>query len=168
MAHLITSDDYRFGRSHGERAGVRTRGALRRVSGFLKNMIEAIADSKMRRIERELELRGFQLRSTQQRLGGAQSWPSHSRGLIGHAARPLAAAQSRGGSHAPISADHHPLLVPCFGRPPAPSGRFMRSSWEGPVRKIPSGRPLYARSRTEMAGEATDAWARVARLNARR
>ena len=39
--------------------GVRTRGALRRVSGFLKNMIEAIADSKMRRIERELELRGF-------------------------------------------------------------------------------------------------------------
>ena len=59
MAHLITSDDYRFGRSHGKRAGVRTRGALRRVSGFLKNMIEAIADSKMRRIERELELRGF-------------------------------------------------------------------------------------------------------------
>ena len=35
------------------------RSALRRVNGFLKNMIEAIADSKMRRIERELELRGF-------------------------------------------------------------------------------------------------------------
>ena len=31
----------------------------RRVNGFLKNMIEAIADSKMRRIERELELRGY-------------------------------------------------------------------------------------------------------------
>jgi hypothetical protein len=58
MAH-ITSDDYRFGQTHGKRAGVRTRGALRRVSGFLKNMIEAIADSKMRRVERELELRGY-------------------------------------------------------------------------------------------------------------
>jgi hypothetical protein len=54
MAHLITSDDYRFGRTHGKRVSV---GA--RVNGFLKNMIEAIADSKMRRIERELALRGY-------------------------------------------------------------------------------------------------------------
>ena len=54
MAHLITSDDYRFGRTHGKRVSVRAR-----VNGFLKNMIEAIADSKMRRIERELELRGY-------------------------------------------------------------------------------------------------------------
>jgi len=59
MAHLITSNDYRFGRTHDKRAGVRARGALGRVNGFLKNMIEAIADSKMRRIERELELRGY-------------------------------------------------------------------------------------------------------------
>jgi len=32
---------------------------LGRVNGFLKSLIEAIADSKMRRIERELELRGY-------------------------------------------------------------------------------------------------------------
>jgi hypothetical protein len=54
MAHLITSDDYRFGRTHGKRVSVRAR-----VNGFLKNMIEAIADSTMRRIERELALRGY-------------------------------------------------------------------------------------------------------------
>ena len=59
MAHLITSDDYRFGRTRDKRVGVRAHGALGRVNGFLKNMIEAIADSKMRRIERELELRGY-------------------------------------------------------------------------------------------------------------
>lgn len=57
MAHLITSNDYRFGRTPDKR--VSARGALGRVNGFLKNMIEAIADSKMRRIERELELRGY-------------------------------------------------------------------------------------------------------------
>ena len=44
MAHLITSDDYRFGRTHDKRVSVRARGALGRVNGFLKNMIEAIAD----------------------------------------------------------------------------------------------------------------------------
>ena len=60
MAHLITSDDYRFGRrSHHKRISVRVRGVLGRVNGFLKNTVEAIADSKMRRIERELELRGY-------------------------------------------------------------------------------------------------------------
>jgi hypothetical protein len=55
MADFITSTDYRFARTHDKRA----RGALGRVNGFLKNMIQAIADSKMRRIERELELRGY-------------------------------------------------------------------------------------------------------------
>jgi hypothetical protein len=86
MAHLITSDDdkfrdfsyddgyraylitrrdapseYRFGRTQGKRVRVRARSALRRVNGFLKNMIEAIANSKLRRMERELELRGIRL-----------------------------------------------------------------------------------------------------------
>ncbi|MBR1245626.1 hypothetical protein JQ609_01640 [Bradyrhizobium sp. AUGA SZCCT0169] len=56
MAHLVTSD-YRFGRIQNK--SVRTRGALGRVNGLLKSMIEAIADSKMRRIEREIELRGY-------------------------------------------------------------------------------------------------------------
>jgi hypothetical protein len=85
MAHLITSDDkfrdfthddayrsylitrtdsatdYRFGRAHGDRVGARARNALRRVNGYLKNMIEVIANSKLRRMERELELRGIRL-----------------------------------------------------------------------------------------------------------
>ena len=83
MAHLITSDDdyrdltrdeayrlylitrtnspndYRFGRASGKRFRVQTRRALRRVNGFLKNMIEAVANSKVRRMQRELELRGI-------------------------------------------------------------------------------------------------------------
>jgi hypothetical protein len=33
--------------------------ALRRVNGWLKTLIEAVGDSKIRRIERELELRGI-------------------------------------------------------------------------------------------------------------
>ena len=35
--------------------------ALGRVNGYLKQMIEAIADAKVRRMERELELRGIRL-----------------------------------------------------------------------------------------------------------
>ena len=83
MAHLITSDDeyrdltcddayraylitrtdslndYRFGRTDGKRVHVRARRALRRVNGYFRNMIEALANSKLRRMERELELRGI-------------------------------------------------------------------------------------------------------------
>ncbi len=62
-AYLITRRDppseYRFGRTRGKR--VRVRSALRRFNGFLHNMIEAIANSKLRRMERELELRGIRL-----------------------------------------------------------------------------------------------------------
>jgi hypothetical protein len=46
---------YRFGRTHGKRARI----ALSRVNGYLKNMIEAIANAKLRRMQRELELRGI-------------------------------------------------------------------------------------------------------------
>ena len=64
-AYLITRRDppseYRFGRTRGKRVRVRARSALRRVNGYLKNMIEAIANSKLRRMERELELRGIRL-----------------------------------------------------------------------------------------------------------
>ena len=59
MAQLTASNDYRFARTHDKRASGRARLALGRVKGFLKKMIAAIADSKMRRIERELELRGY-------------------------------------------------------------------------------------------------------------
>jgi len=64
-AYLITRRDppseYRFGRTQSKRVRVRARSALKRVNGFLKNMIEAIANSKLRRMERELELRGIRL-----------------------------------------------------------------------------------------------------------
>src|SRR5258706_1094889 len=61
--YLVTQRDppfeYRFGRTHGKRLRVHARTAVRRVNGYLKNMIEAIADAKLRRMERELELRGI-------------------------------------------------------------------------------------------------------------
>ena len=48
---------YKFGRTEAKR--VRARNALARVNGCFKSMIEAIADAKLRRMERELELRGI-------------------------------------------------------------------------------------------------------------
>jgi hypothetical protein len=61
-AYLITrsnsAGDYRFARTQGKRVRVRVRSALRRVNGFLRTLITAIADSKMRRMHRELGLRG--------------------------------------------------------------------------------------------------------------
>jgi hypothetical protein len=59
-AYLITrsADEYRFAKSHGKRVRVQLRSALRRVNGFFAKLIEAIADSKIRRMQRELRLRG--------------------------------------------------------------------------------------------------------------
>jgi hypothetical protein len=74
MTHyLITDDKYRglscgddrrpyFGRDRvGRIHGMHFRGrsASSRVNSYLKAMIEAIANSKLRRMERELELRGI-------------------------------------------------------------------------------------------------------------
>jgi hypothetical protein len=56
-----TASGYRFGRTQASRLGVRARAALSRVNGYLTNMIEAAADAKLRRMERELELRGIRL-----------------------------------------------------------------------------------------------------------
>ena len=56
----LTVNDYRFGRSRVKRSR-RTSRALRRVNGWLKTLIEAIGNSKLRRIERELEFRGIRL-----------------------------------------------------------------------------------------------------------
>jgi hypothetical protein len=53
------SADYRFGRMSGKRGRVRARRALTRVTGYFKTMIEGIANAKLRRMERELELRGI-------------------------------------------------------------------------------------------------------------
>jgi hypothetical protein len=49
--------DYQFGRTRGNHA--RGRAASNCVNGYLKAMIEAVANSKLRRMERELELRGI-------------------------------------------------------------------------------------------------------------
>ena len=51
--------DYRFGRTHRKPAWGSARATLNRFNGCLKNMIEAIADSKLRRMQLELELSGI-------------------------------------------------------------------------------------------------------------
>jgi hypothetical protein len=58
MARSHSSGGYRFGRTQGKHVRVHARSALSRVNGFLRNMIEATASAKLRRMERELELRG--------------------------------------------------------------------------------------------------------------
>jgi hypothetical protein len=82
MAHFLTSDEkyrdviyahdyrsflvakstsaagYRFARTKEKRARVGARRALGRFNGYLKRMAEAMASAKLRRMERELELRG--------------------------------------------------------------------------------------------------------------
>jgi hypothetical protein len=60
VSHHNSPGDYRFGRAHGKRVRVRARTALRRANVYLKDMIETIANVKLRRMERELELRGFE------------------------------------------------------------------------------------------------------------
>ena len=50
---------YRFGR--GQLRYGHGISALNRVNGYLKNLIEAIANAKLRRMRRELELRGIRL-----------------------------------------------------------------------------------------------------------
>jgi hypothetical protein len=50
-------DGYRFGRISGMHG--HGRAALSRTGRYLKTVIEAIANSKLRRMERELELRGI-------------------------------------------------------------------------------------------------------------
>jgi hypothetical protein len=69
MAHYLAGDDkyrglscgdddrYQFGRSPAQRG--HGRAALNRVNGYFKTMIEAVANAKLRRMARELELRGI-------------------------------------------------------------------------------------------------------------
>jgi hypothetical protein len=59
MARSRSADGYRFGRTPAKRARIHARNALRHVTGYFRTMIEAIANSKLRRMERELELRGI-------------------------------------------------------------------------------------------------------------
>lgn len=50
--------DYRFGRIQDKPV----RGPLRHVTGTFKRFVEAVVNSKLRRMERELELRGIRIR----------------------------------------------------------------------------------------------------------
>jgi hypothetical protein len=56
MARSKSPDGYRFGRIQGKRSRGHARSAFRHVSGYLRRMIGAIADVKLRRMERELAL----------------------------------------------------------------------------------------------------------------
>jgi hypothetical protein len=78
MTRFLTSDDkyrdsrdfsgdYRFGKSAGRRTRAAT--TLARVNGYMKTAIEAIADSKMRRMEHELELRGIRFERSNNHWG---------------------------------------------------------------------------------------------------
>jgi hypothetical protein len=64
IARAQAPSGYRFGRMQQKRARVHARSALRRLNGYFKSMVEAIANSKLRRMERELELRGIRLDRT--------------------------------------------------------------------------------------------------------
>jgi len=75
IARSSSSGDYRFGRTQGRRAHVRARNALRRVNGYLKNVIEAIANAKLRRMRRE-ELRGIRLDRPNNNLVARKSEPA--------------------------------------------------------------------------------------------
>jgi hypothetical protein len=59
VADSKSPDGYKFGRTQGKRFRVHARRALGHVNGYLKSMIEAIASAKLRRMERELGLRGI-------------------------------------------------------------------------------------------------------------
>jgi hypothetical protein len=83
MADLLASDDiyrnpcprgYRFGRVRARRTHVRA--ALSRVHGYLRDMVEAIADAKLRRIERELELHGVSCDRPNDRPAALNSLPA--------------------------------------------------------------------------------------------
>jgi hypothetical protein len=65
---------YRFGRTHGKHARGRT--AFSWVNGYLKNLIEAIANAKVRRMQRELELRGIRYDALNNRWVVRKSQPA--------------------------------------------------------------------------------------------
>ena len=71
-----SSGGYRFGRTNGKPVRLHAGTALRRVNGYLKNMVEAIANAKLRRMERELELRGIRFDRSNENWETRQSRPT--------------------------------------------------------------------------------------------
>ena len=76
MVHYTTRDDkyrgssYRLGRSCAENEPCRS--ALHRANDYVKNLIQSTAEAKLRRMRRELELRGIQFD------GPNEEWTSNS------------------------------------------------------------------------------------------
>lgn len=76
MARSKSPDGYKFGRIQRRRVRVHARSALRRVNGYFRSMIEAIANSKLRRMERELELRGIRFDRSNESWVAGKSRPT--------------------------------------------------------------------------------------------
>jgi hypothetical protein len=71
VARRNSLGEYRFGRTHGKSVRGHAGSALGHFKGYFKNMIEAIANSKMRRMERELQLHGIRYdRSSDEWMAG--------------------------------------------------------------------------------------------------
>jgi hypothetical protein len=58
IVRSVPLSEYRFGRMNGKRVFAHARSAPRRGIAFLKIMHQAIVSAKLRRLYRELELRG--------------------------------------------------------------------------------------------------------------
>src|ERR1035437_1985574 len=70
MARSKSPDGYKVRRIQGKkRVRVHARGALGRISGSFRSMIGAIADAKLRRMERELELHGIRFDQSNESWG---------------------------------------------------------------------------------------------------
>ena len=124
MAHLLTGDDkFRDGATMARcgtitglpgthvKRGNRMRSALRRVNGCLKTMIEAIADSKVRRMRRDLELRGIR-------------FDPHGNNRVVRHSGPSGAFEMRS-----------PVLISLSARVVRAVVTFLGPSWDGPVKR---------------------------------
>jgi hypothetical protein len=76
MARSKSPEGYKFGSIQGKQARIRARGALGRVNGYFRSMIEAIANSKLRRMERELQLRGIRFDRSDESGAARKSRPA--------------------------------------------------------------------------------------------
>ena len=106
------------------------RSALRRVNGCLKTMIEAIADSKVRRMRRDLALRGIH-------------FDSHRNNWV----------RARLGAEGPFAMNRS-VLISLLRGVVRSVVTFLGPSWDGPAKRYHPEEHYMRRSRAEMAGEA--------------
>ncbi len=118
-----------------QNAPASARTALRRVNGYLKNMIEAIANSKLRRMERELELRGIHFDRSSNNWVVRNSEP-RSRGIeIGPTAPANSNSAFRVERHMPRLSSIASVLISHLRSAASALVTFLGPSWDGPVRK---------------------------------